>query len=129
VSEPSTGSVFPLVSWHPEITPGEAFRVPAQWIIQHAGDFWGAPKHVVESIDPDYGDWACLGTFSLDPGNEHLARHWVYSANIGQMNVWHDSDTGRTVHSRYLGSYRVWGLSPNDWKTGTVGFSPVLTDS
>lgn len=117
--------VVPLVRWHPEITPGESFRVPAQWVVPHAGDFWGAPKHVVESIDPMYGDWACLATYALEPANEFLAKHWVYAASVGEENVRHDEPTGRTLHSRYLGVYRVWGLTPNDWQTGTLGFAPV----
>lgn len=117
-------SVTSLVQWRTELVPGEPFRVPAQWIMPHSGDFWGSPKHVTESVDPRYGDYACLGTHSLTPTNEHLARHWVYSASPGDTHVWHDEDRGDTIHFRYLGVYRVWGLTPNDWLMGTLGFTP-----
>lgn len=117
-------NVTGFVRFRAELTPGESFRVPAQWIMPHAGDFWGTAKRVVESIDPRYGDYACLATYQMTPWNEHLAKHWVYRAEPGDTHAWHDEDTGRSIHSRYLGVYRVWGLSPNDWSTGTVNFSP-----
>jgi hypothetical protein len=118
-----TENVIPLISWHAQLTPGKPFRVPAQWVIPHGGDFWGAPKHVVESIDTHYGDWACLATYDLTPASEHMAGCWVYQATTGQTHVWHDDDTGETIHHRYLGIYRVWGLT-QDWTTGTLGFKP-----
>ncbi|HRN28136.1 MAG TPA: hypothetical protein PK781_03335 [Terrimesophilobacter sp.] len=113
-----------FVQFRPELTPGQPFRAPAQWILPHAGDFWGTPKHIIESIDPEYGDWACLGTYSIEPANEHLKNHWVYQAIPGDTYAWHDEDTDRTIYQRYLGVYRLWGLSPNNWATGTVNFMP-----
>jgi hypothetical protein len=114
----------PFIRWRDQLAPGEPFRVPAQWVMPHAGDFWGEPKHVVEMIDQKHGDWACLGTYALSPFNEHLARHWVYSAELGDTHVWNDEDDEAPTYFRYLGVYRFWGLSPNDWETGTLGFAP-----
>jgi hypothetical protein len=81
----------PFIRWRDQLAPGEPFRVPAQWVMPHAGDFWGEPKHVVE---------------------------------LGDTHVWNDEDDEAPTYFRYLGVYRVWGLSPNDWETGTLGFAP-----
>ena len=118
-------SVTSLVEWRSEVSPGEPFRVPAHWVVPHAGGFWADPKHVVEFVDPERDDYGCLGTYSIEPWNEFLARHWVYTAHVGQENARNDESTGMTIYSRYLGIYRVWGLTPNDWRTGTLGFTPV----
>jgi len=110
-----------FVAWHAEISPGDSFRVPAQWVLPHAGDFWGGGMRVLERpTDPVFGDWACVSTFALTPGSD---THWIYEAEVGECRVWHDIDSGRPVHQRYLGVYRVWGLSPNAWATGTLGFA------
>jgi len=113
-----------LVEWHPDITPGEPFKIPAHVIVP-CEPFWRHAVHLVEEADKNEACW--LYSLSFEPWNEHLARHWVYEQgrSAGDEKVWFDEDSNATQRWRYLGVYTPWGLAPNDWKTGVLTFTPA----